>query len=65
MNRALAERYKNHPALALWHVGNEFSGECHCDVCRINFQKWLKTKYQTLEALNEGLVVKLLEPYFY
>ena len=54
MNRALAERYKNHPALALWHVGNEFSGECHCDVCRINFQKWLKAKYQTLEGLNEA-----------
>ena len=54
MNRALAERYKNHPALALWHVGNEFSGECHCDACRMNFQKWLKAKYQTLEALNEA-----------
>ena len=30
MTRALAERYKNHSALALWHVGNEYSGDCHC-----------------------------------
>ena len=54
MNRALAERYQNHPALALWHVGNEFSGECHCQLCRTGFQEWLKAKYQTLEALNEA-----------
>ena len=54
MNRALAERYKDHPALALWHVGNEFSGECHCATCRAGFQAWLKEKYQTLTALNEA-----------
>ena len=27
MTRALAERYKDHPALALWHVDNELG--CH------------------------------------
>jgi beta-galactosidase len=54
MNRALAERYQNHPALALWHVGNEFSGECHCDLCRVGFQAWLKAKYRTLDAMNEA-----------
>lgn len=52
MNAKLAARYKGHPALALWHVGNEFSGECHCDLCRAEFQKWLKRRYGTLEALN-------------
>lgn len=54
MNTALAERYGQHPALALWHVGNEFSGECHCENCRAAFQKWLKARYQRLDALNEA-----------
>ena len=27
----LAERYKDHPALAMWHVDNEYS--CHADGC--------------------------------
>ena len=52
MNRALAERYAKHPALALWHIGNEFSGECHCANCKAGFQDWLRERYQTLDALN-------------
>ena len=27
MTRVIAERYKDHPALALWHVDNELG--CH------------------------------------
>ncbi len=30
LNTKLAERYGKHPALALWHVSNEYGGECHC-----------------------------------
>lgn len=26
ISRALAERYKNHPALKMWHISNEYSG---------------------------------------
>lgn len=52
INEQLAQRYRDHPALALWHVGNEFSGECHCELCRSAFQEWLKERYKTLEALN-------------
>jgi beta-galactosidase len=48
----LAERYHNHPALSLWHISNEFSGECHCDFCYTAFRDWLRKKYVTLDALN-------------
>lgn len=54
MNRTLAERYGKHPALALWHIGNELSGECHCANCKVSFQAWLKARYVTLENLNES-----------
>lgn len=33
MNRLLAERYGDHPALLMWHISNEYGGECHCKNC--------------------------------
>ena len=54
INVKLAERYKDHPALFLWHVSNEYGGECHCDHCQTAFRKWIQDKYQTLEALNHA-----------
>lgn len=55
INRKLAERYGNHPALLMWHVSNEYSGECHCDYCQDNFRKFLKEKYNNdLDALNHS-----------
>ncbi|HEX2620395.1 MAG TPA: beta-galactosidase, partial [Phototrophicaceae bacterium] len=33
INTQLAERYQNHPALLIWHLSNEYGGECHCDLC--------------------------------
>ena len=55
INRALAERYKTHPALITWHISNEYSGECHCDLCQDAFRNWLKLKYQNnLDALNHA-----------
>lgn len=54
LNRILAERYKNHPALIMWHVSNEYGGDCHCDLCQNAFRSWLKNKYQTLDELNHA-----------
>jgi len=54
INTKLAERYKDHPALIMWHVSNEYGGECHCDLCQDAFRKWVENKYQTLEALNHA-----------
>lgn len=51
--RRLAERYKDHPALLLWHVSNEYSGLCYCEKCAGAFRKWLKEKYGSLDELNE------------
>ncbi|MCH5197431.1 MAG: beta-galactosidase [Oscillospiraceae bacterium] len=53
INRALAERYKDHPALFMWHISNEYSGECHCELCQQAFREWLKKEYDNdIEKLN-------------
>lgn len=52
INRELALRYGRHPALALWHVGNELNGECHCELCKSAFHDWLRRRYGCLENLN-------------
>ena len=54
MNRALAQRFGRHPAVILWHLSNEYGGECHCPLCQAAFREWLKKKYGTLEALNHA-----------
>ena len=50
--RKLAERYGSHPALAVWHIGNEYGKYCYCDTCAEAFRKWLKERYGTVEELN-------------
>ena len=30
INQKLAERFGNHPAVIMWHISNEYGGECHC-----------------------------------
>jgi beta-galactosidase len=54
INTKLAERYQDHPALLLWHISNEYNGECHCDLCRAAFRDWLRHKYSSLDALNQA-----------
>ena len=49
---ALARRYKNSPALKLWHISNEFGGACYCENCERAFRVWLEKRYITLEVLN-------------
>ena len=53
INRKLAERFAAHPAIIMWHISNEYGGECHCPLCQEQFRRWLKEKYQTIEYLNE------------
>ncbi|MEU6713360.1 beta-galactosidase [Nonomuraea sp. NPDC046802] len=50
----LAERYAAHPALALWHVGNEYGQVCHCDDSADAFRTWLRGRYGDLDTLNEA-----------
>jgi hypothetical protein len=54
----LAERYAGHPALALWHVHNEYgvpvSAACYCDTCAAHFRRWLDGRYGSVDAVNEA-----------
>ncbi|MBZ9645752.1 beta-galactosidase [Streptomyces sp. PSKA30] len=53
----LAERYGSHPALAMWHVHNEYGvpvSACYCDSCAAHFRRWLVTTYKTVDAVNEA-----------
>ncbi len=53
INRRLAERYKDHPALFMWHVSNEYGGECHCELCQAAFRAWLRNEYDNdIDQLN-------------
>lgn len=56
--RAMAEHYRDHPAVVGWQIDNEFgchnSARCYCEECGRAFQGWLRTRYGTLEALNEA-----------
>lgn len=54
---ALAERYKDHPALALWHVSNEIgchNARCYCDVSAEAFRAWLRARYDDVAHLNDA-----------
>ncbi|RYV49852.1 beta-galactosidase [Pengzhenrongella frigida] len=51
----VAERYGQHPAVAVWHVSNELG--CHNALCydedtAAAFRRWLRARYGTIAALN-------------
>jgi beta-galactosidase len=53
----LAARYADHPALAMWHVNNEYGchvARCYCDVSAAAFRVWLRRRYETIDALNDA-----------
>jgi beta-galactosidase len=53
----LARRYHEHPALGMWHVGNEFGCHnlmCFCDTSAEHFRRWLMERYGDLDRLNEA-----------
>jgi beta-galactosidase len=56
INTQLAQRYARHPALAVWHVSNEYNGEeCHCPLCYQAFRAWLRGRYHnSLDELNDA-----------
>ncbi len=54
ISEALAARYAHHPALRIWHIGNEFGTVCYCDRCAARFRTWLQVRYGDLDGLNEA-----------
>jgi len=54
INLRLAKALSNHKGIILWHISNEFSGDCHCDVCQKAFRTWIQDRYKTLDNLNDA-----------
>jgi beta-galactosidase len=53
----LAGRYAEHPALALWHINNEYGchvSACYCHGSAEHFRIWLRARHGSLDALNEA-----------
>ncbi len=58
---ALAERYRNHPALFgydLWNENTSFGGSptkmyCYCEASKQKLREWLRARYGTLGKLGE------------
>jgi beta-galactosidase len=55
--RRLAERYADHPAVAMWHIGNEYGchvAACYCETSARAFRTWLQAQYGELDKLNDA-----------
>lgn len=53
INGKLAREFGNHPGLIMWHISNEFGGECYCDKCKVKFQDYLRERFHNnIEELN-------------
>ncbi|MGW5161292.1 beta-galactosidase [Nonomuraea wenchangensis] len=53
----VATRYAGHPALALWHVHNEYgchNARCYCDTSADAFRVWLRARHGSLDELNDA-----------
>jgi beta-galactosidase len=57
LTEAMARRYGDHPALALWHISNEYGDHvprCWCPTSADHFRVWLENRYGDIDALNEA-----------
>lgn len=55
LNTKLAENFADHPGLLLWHISNEFGGECFCPHCVKKFQNYLADKFDhDIDKLNKA-----------
>jgi beta-galactosidase len=53
----MARRYGKHPAVAMWHIGNEYGCHvpaCYCDISAQAFRAWLRARYGELSRLNDA-----------
>jgi beta-galactosidase len=53
----MAERYAGHPAVVMWHVGNEYGCHvpaCYCEISAGAFREWLRDRYGEIGALNDA-----------
>lgn len=53
IDQKLIEAVGNHPGLLMWHISNEFGGECFCENCKTKFQEYLRKRFNNdIEKLN-------------
>ena len=55
--KQLAQRYAQHPAVAMWHANNEYGchiSECYCETCEAKFREFVMHRYEDLDVLNEN-----------
>ncbi len=54
--RNLGEYLRNNPAVLMQSIAGEglSAPPCYCDACTTHFRRYLRRKYQTIEALNEA-----------
>lgn len=50
----LAERYAKHPAVTLWHVGNELGQISYDDETACAFRRWLMDRHVSLDGVNRA-----------
>lgn len=50
----LGRRYGQHPAVEMWHIGNEYGPTCHCDSCTEAFRDFLRRRHGSIDQLNRA-----------
>ncbi|MCF1599031.1 beta-galactosidase, partial [Streptomyces muensis] len=65
----ISRRYADHPAVAMWHVHNEYgchNAECYCDESAAAFRRWLRARYEDdLDALNDAWGTRFWSQWYY
>ena len=53
----MARTFANSPGVIGWQIDNEFtlgsSQRCYCNFCQAGFQTWVRSKYGSLDKVNE------------
>jgi len=68
LTSVIADRYADHPAVAMWHVHNEYgchNWSCYCDASAEAFRGWLQRRYFDLDALNEAWGTSFWSQHYY
>ncbi|QQQ63211.1 beta-galactosidase [Paenarthrobacter ureafaciens] len=54
LTEKMGERYASHPALRMWHVGNEYGPTSYGPWAEDAFRAWLQEKYGSIDHLNDA-----------
>ena len=68
LTEALADHFGAHPALAMWHVHNEYgchNALCYCDASAAAFRRWLQRRYGDIDTLNQAWGTAFWSQHYY